>query len=905
MKWDNWKPSKYAVLCEIHFTRDDYVKVEGWKSLKSVLKRDAVPSVFNFPPHLKKAAKGRTPVKRKAPSPKEVPVKKPRLSNQLVTQDPLPENKPLPPNPAVMQDPVTENKPLPPNPSVIEDPVTENKPLPPNPSVIEDLSPENKPLPRNPTVMQDRVAENKPKPPTQSVMQDHNYCTSPSKVIPRLRRSLDKKRKKIRALTSKNLRKEKTIKGLVQKLENARHLSKEQSQSLLSNFGHMTKDLFINERKYANKSKSARYRDTIKQFAVTLHFYSPKAYRFVRKSLHLPCSATIRAWAASIKCEPGFMTCIIEHLQNTLDEDDKDCFLLVDEMSIKKQVIWDKKNKKFAGTTDYGPILAEEQDSIAQNALVVMAVGLKKPWFHPIIAYFLVDRVDAQMQAQIIKEAVNLLTDAGLDVHGVTFDGCAKNIATARCLGCNFAKFDGSFKHPTRPNTTLYVILDVCHMLKLARNSLGDLKVFYTESGDIISWQYITRLYNIQKGDLLNLGNKLKSTHIRWHNQKMKVAVAVIMYLRNLKLEQFKDGNETAEFISKINNMFDILNSKSKFGKSYKAPITLQNLDELRHNLLDTISYLTELKDSNGVKLIDGPRKTFILGFAVSSKSIMALAKELLTRTHNKFDYVLTYRFSQDQLEMFFSKIRSRLGWNTNPNALQFKWALRALLQKNQVMAAETGNCSVIEESKFAEEADDVDTRVAGLLNNSTMWHEDVLAYIGGYIAKKITGCIKCAECAIALATDDDDDQCPLPDDHAYSKSSSKSSLISFKTFGKLTNPSSSVVTVVEEADRLLRLMVLKWSHLEDKAIPTLQRDVLQKVRSTAFPSLQQHSRETHPLDQNLQDDHITNLIKKITYLYSKIFLYQFGKVYTDRVVKKGAPSKRQKLNKLILFGND
>ena len=66
--------------------------------------------------------------------------------------------------------------------------------------------------------------------------------------------------------------------------------------------------------------------------------------------------------------------------------------------------------------------------------------------------------------------------------------------------------------------------------------------------------------------------------------------------------------------------MFDILNSKSKFGKSYKGPITLQNLDELRHNLLDPISYLTELKDSNGVKLIDGPRKTFILGFAVSSK---------------------------------------------------------------------------------------------------------------------------------------------------------------------------------------------------------------------------------------------------------------------------------------------
>ncbi len=124
-------------------------------------------------------------------------------------------------------------------------------------------------------------------------------------------------------------------------------------------------------------------------------------------------------------------------------------------------------------------------------------------------------------------------------------------------------------------------MLDVCHMLKLARNSLGDMKVFFTESGDIISWQHITALYNVQQGYVLHLGNKLKATHIRWHNQKMKVAIAAqtlsnsvaagIMYLRNLNLEQFKNAEETAEFIIKINNMFDILNSKSKFGKTTKV----------------------------------------------------------------------------------------------------------------------------------------------------------------------------------------------------------------------------------------------------------------------------------------------------------------------------------------------
>ena len=69
----------------------------------------------------------------------------------------------------------------------------------------------------------------------------------------------------------------------------------------------------------------------------------------------------------------------------------KHCILLVDEMAIKKEVLWDVKYKKFAGHTHYGPIFAEEPDSIATNALVVMPVGLKRPWFHP-VAYFLVDR---------------------------------------------------------------------------------------------------------------------------------------------------------------------------------------------------------------------------------------------------------------------------------------------------------------------------------------------------------------------------------------------------------------------------------------------------------------------------------------------------------------------------------
>ena len=303
--------------------------------------------------------------------------------------------------------------------------------------------------------------------------------------------------------------KKKQIKGLVKKLEEMKALSEEQSQHLMSNFGHMTKDLFTNEQKNEANSTGSRYSEQIKQFAISLQFCSAKAYKFVRKSLHLPHPSTIRSWASSIECEPGFLSNVIEHLQNTLEDDNKDCIILVDEMSIKKEVPWDAKKQKFAGNTDYGPILAEDQDTIAHNALVVMAVGLQKPWSYP-IAYFLVNHMDSKMQAQIIKESINLLTDAGLDVHAVTFDGCSKNLATARRLGCKIDSFDGSFQHPTRPGKTLYVILDICHMLKLARNALGDKEIFYTSGGETISWYYIKELFNVQQSDILHLGNKLK-----------------------------------------------------------------------------------------------------------------------------------------------------------------------------------------------------------------------------------------------------------------------------------------------------------------------------------------------------------------------------------------------------------
>lgn len=60
--------------------------------------------------------------------------------------------------------------------------------------------------------------------------------------------------------------------------------------------------------KLAGKIRHDTYPPEMRAFALTLHFYSAKAYRYVRKSfaLSLPHTSVIRRWYSGINGEPGF-----------------------------------------------------------------------------------------------------------------------------------------------------------------------------------------------------------------------------------------------------------------------------------------------------------------------------------------------------------------------------------------------------------------------------------------------------------------------------------------------------------------------------------------------------------------------------------------------------------------------
>ncbi len=76
--------------------------------------------------------------------------------------------------------------------------------------------------------------------------------------------------------------------------------------------------------------------------------------------------------------------------------------------------------------------------------------------------------------------------------------------------------------HPTT-GEEVFIVLDPCHMLKLARNALAHLGTIVDGEGNTIRWQYIEELQKLQELEGLNLGNKLSSNHLKIKKHKMNV----------------------------------------------------------------------------------------------------------------------------------------------------------------------------------------------------------------------------------------------------------------------------------------------------------------------------------------------------------------------------------------------
>lgn len=414
-----------------------------------------------------------------------------------------------------------------------------------------------------------------------------------------------------------------------------------------------------------------KYSPRIRTFALTLHFYSPKGYKYVRSVFqnNLPAISTIRKWYSVINGKPGFSSEAFTALKckaNEANQEGKEILvaLIYDEIAIRKQEEYDQHTDSKTGFVNYGTDTDESGgQKYAKEALVFLISGINFKFKIP-VAYFLTAGVKASEKAALLQQVILLAGKTGVKVVALVYDGLVTNIAAAKALGANFVQNKPYFTNP-HSDEKIFLFPDASHSLKTTRNRLGDKRVFYDGENNKIEWRYIEELEKYQRENKVNLGNKLTKVHIQWQNKKMNVRIAAetisnsvadaIEFLRNKGVEMFQGSEATVKFIRRINNIFDILNSKdTKDAICFKRPISPETKEEYFNYFDEAIPYIRNLKLSpEGKSILATKSKVAFFSFIICMQNIRTFYETYVEA--GVLENISTFRFSQDHLELLFA----------------------------------------------------------------------------------------------------------------------------------------------------------------------------------------------------------------------------------------------------------
>lgn len=250
------------------------------------------------------------------------------------------------------------------------------------------------------------------------------------------------------------------------------------------------------------------------------------------------------------------------------------------------------------------------------------------------------------------------------------------------------------------------------------------------------------------------------------------------------------------------------MNSKKRFGLNFKRPLSESTFNEYNKLFEKAEKYIRELlisqpifKDkqiiwyelkkviSTGIWSFSQPirkclvskldwflftaSKTGFIGLIVGMSSFKNIYKRYIET--KELQYLLTFKFSQDHIETFFSLIRSRGGFNKNPNCSQFKIAFKRLIMRNELQSSLNGNwladgtnhadainktirikrntTEIADDPNDDDEEEEID--VVNIFTDGpkqlTQYVSDVVAHIAGYVERHLKK--KCPQCLTCLST--------------------------------------------------------------------------------------------------------------------------------------------------------
>lgn len=186
------------------------------------------------------------------------------------------------------------------------------------------------------------------------------------------------------------------------------------------------------------------------------------------------------------------------------------------------------------------------------------------------------------------------------------------------------------------------------------------MEILIDKGDNQIKFKFLSLLLDLQTEKGLHLANKLKQAHIFFSKQKMKVRLATQLFSKSVadalmfckdNVDDFKDCTATAKFVNIINDIFDILNSRSTLAPGYKKALCAANIHKVLEMFEISKDYIMNLKLSNG-NFVVLYRKTDFIGFIIGLQRALNMFEDLSGK--EKFRFMCLYKINQDFLETFF-----------------------------------------------------------------------------------------------------------------------------------------------------------------------------------------------------------------------------------------------------------
>lgn len=169
--------------------------------------------------------------------------------------------------------------------------------------------------------------------------------------------------------------------------------------------------------------------------------------------------------------------------------------------------------------------------------------------------------------------------------------------------------------------------------------------------------------------------------------------------MKDVSPHQFSDIEVTAIFCATINDAFNILNSRVLFHKDEKkVGISKSNISTINYEIEKIILNVKALKCEDGSLVINSRKYTGFLGLIVSLTNVLRIFADHFQKLNG---HLLTYKLSQDHLEVFFSAVRSKGGYSNNPTAYQFINIYKKLLVHADGKSSEHANCLCLDDTEL------------------------------------------------------------------------------------------------------------------------------------------------------------------------------------------------------------